>query len=129
SSRPAPGVGIHHTSSTSNPAVSSWIRHGRRRNVPASTLGMVDPFYTVAYRRDRTANIRDRTDRLAPMAQARTPRSSWITQGLEVLADGGVDAVRVEPIAAQLGVTKRGFYGYFAGRDQLLTEMLATWEQ
>lgn len=63
------------------------------------------------------------------MALARTPRSSWITQGLEVLADGGVDAVRVEPIAAQLGVTKGGFYGYFAGREQLLTEMLATWER
>ena len=62
------------------------------------------------------------------MAQARTPRSSWVTQGLEALAAGGVDAVRVEPIAARLGVTKGGFYGYFSGRDQLLAEMLTTWE-
>ena len=62
------------------------------------------------------------------MAQARTPRSSWITEGLEALAAGGVDAVRVEPIAERLGVTKGGFYGYFSGRDQLLAEMLTTWE-
>ena len=63
------------------------------------------------------------------MAHARTPRSSWITQGLEVLAAGGVDAVRVEPIAARLGVTKGGFYGYFSGREQLLAEMLSVWEK
>lgn len=62
------------------------------------------------------------------MAQARTPRSSWISEGLAALAAGGVDAVRVEPIAARLGVTKGGFYGYFAGRDQLLAEMLSVWE-
>ncbi|WP_147916170.1 TetR/AcrR family transcriptional regulator [Ruania zhangjianzhongii] len=62
------------------------------------------------------------------MAHARTPRTSWIDRGLEALAAGGVDAVRVEPIAAQLGVTKGGFYGYFSGRDQLLAEMLSTWE-
>lgn len=62
------------------------------------------------------------------MAQARTPRSSWISQGLAALAAGGVDAVRVEPIAARLGVTKGGFYGYFSGRDQLLAEMLSAWE-
>lgn len=62
------------------------------------------------------------------MARPRTPRSHWITHGLEALATGGVDGVRVEPIATRLGVTKGGFYGYFSGRDQLLAEMLATWE-
>jgi AcrR family transcriptional regulator len=31
-------------------------------------------------------------------------------------------------LAQALGVSKGGFYGYFANRDALLTEMLDTWE-
>ncbi|MCY1136377.1 chorismate mutase [Actinoplanes sp. Pm04-4] len=59
----------------------------------------------------------------------RTPRESWIEQGLKALATGGPDAVRVEALAKQLGVTKGGFYGSFADRDALLTAMLETWER
>jgi AcrR family transcriptional regulator len=63
------------------------------------------------------------------MATARTPRSSWIEEGLRALADGGPDAVRVEALAKSLGVTKGGFYGYFDGRRALLGEMLDEWER
>lgn len=49
--------------------------------------------------------------------------------GLEVLAAGGPDAVRVEALAKRLGVTKGGFYGFFADRDALLESMLDTWER
>ncbi|WP_093658800.1 TetR/AcrR family transcriptional regulator [Streptomyces wuyuanensis] len=59
---------------------------------------------------------------------ARTPRSRWVEAGLEALAEGGPDAVRVEALAAELGVTKGGFYGYFDGRPALLDEMLDEWE-
>jgi AcrR family transcriptional regulator len=59
----------------------------------------------------------------------RTSRESWVEEGLRALADGGPDAVRVEVLAKRLGVTKGGFYGYFADRDALLTEMLDTWER
>jgi chorismate mutase/AcrR family transcriptional regulator len=59
----------------------------------------------------------------------RTPRESWIEQGLTALAAGGPDAVRVEALAKQLGVTKGGFYGSFADRDALLKAMLDTWER
>jgi AcrR family transcriptional regulator len=62
-------------------------------------------------------------------ARTRTPRSRWIEQGLAVLAAGGPDAVRVEVLAAELGVTKGGFYGQFADRDELLEAMLDTWER
>lgn len=62
------------------------------------------------------------------MAIARTPRGSWIEEGLRMLAAGGPEAVRIEPLAQALGVTKGGFYGYFANRDALLTEMLDRWE-
>jgi AcrR family transcriptional regulator len=46
-----------------------------------------------------------------------------------MLAEGGPDAVRVEPLASALGVTKGGFYGQFADRQALLDAMLDTWEQ
>lgn len=46
-----------------------------------------------------------------------------------MLAEGGVDSVRVEVLAKRLGVTKGGFYGYFADRSALLEEMLDSWER
>ncbi|MGD7705379.1 TetR/AcrR family transcriptional regulator [Microlunatus sp. Y2014] len=63
------------------------------------------------------------------MGAQRTPREKWIEQGLAALAAAGPEAVRIEALAQQLGVTKGGFYGYFANRDALLTAMLDTWER
>ncbi|MEV6102333.1 TetR/AcrR family transcriptional regulator [Nocardia sp. NPDC051981] len=63
------------------------------------------------------------------MGALRTPRETWIDAGLAALATGGVDAVRIESLAKALGVTKGGFYGYFADREALLTAMLDTWER
>jgi AcrR family transcriptional regulator len=61
-------------------------------------------------------------------APTRTPRTSWIDEGLRALGIGGPDAVRIEKLAEALGVTKGGFYWHFDGRDALLDEMLDTWE-
>ena len=63
------------------------------------------------------------------MGAIRTPRENWVEAGLAALAAGGPDAVRVEALAKQLGVTKGGFYGYFADRDALLAAMLDAWER
>jgi AcrR family transcriptional regulator len=63
------------------------------------------------------------------MALTRTPRSSWIDGGLRALAAGGPDAVRIEPLAEALGVTKGGFYWHFDDRRALLDEVLDTWER
>src|SRR5918999_3333239 len=63
------------------------------------------------------------------MAITRTPRSSWIDEGLRALAAGGPDTVRIEPLARALGVTKGGFYWHFDGRRALLEEMLDEWER
>ena len=63
------------------------------------------------------------------MAIAQTPRSSWIEEGLRALGRGGPDAVRIEPLARALGVSKGGFYWHFEDRQALLEEMLDTWER
>ncbi|WP_432950721.1 TetR/AcrR family transcriptional regulator [Kribbella sp. CA-253562] len=63
------------------------------------------------------------------MGVTRTPRGRWIEEGLRMLASGGPEAVRIEPLAQILGVTKGGFYGYFRNRDALLAEILDTWER
>jgi AcrR family transcriptional regulator len=48
---------------------------------------------------------------------------------MAALATGGPDAVRIEVLARELGVTKGGFYGHFADRQALLDEVLDTWER
>jgi AcrR family transcriptional regulator len=63
------------------------------------------------------------------VAKLRTPRDAWVDAALQALAAGGPDAVRVEALAARLGVSKGGFYWHFADRRALLEEMLDSWEQ
>jgi AcrR family transcriptional regulator len=62
-------------------------------------------------------------------APTRTPRDTWIEEGLKMLAAGGPDAVRIEPLAAALGVSRGGFYWHFDDRGALLEEMLDSWER
>ncbi len=63
------------------------------------------------------------------MANVRTPRGAWVDAGLQALAAGGPDAVRIEALAVSLGVSKGGFYWHFADRQALLDEMLDSWEK
>lgn len=63
------------------------------------------------------------------MAKVRTPRNAWIEAALQALATEGPDGIRVEALAAHLGVSKGGFYWHFKDRAALLEEMLDSWEQ
>jgi AcrR family transcriptional regulator len=71
----------------------------------------------------------ERGQRQAMAAPTRISRGAWIEQGLRALAAGGPDAVRIEPLAQALGVTRGGFYWQFADRRALLDAMLDTWER
>ncbi|HLK77913.1 MAG TPA: TetR/AcrR family transcriptional regulator [Streptosporangiaceae bacterium] len=63
------------------------------------------------------------------MAVSRTPRGRWVEEGLRALGEGGPDAVRIEPLAQAIGVSKGGFYWHFADRGALLDEVLDMWER
>ena len=52
---------------------------------------------------------------------------AWIAGALEALATSGIDAVRVEPLAKTLAVTKGSFYWHFADRRALIDAMLSQW--
>ena len=62
-------------------------------------------------------------------APTRTTRDAWIDAGLSALAEGGPDAVRVDVLAQNLGVTRGGFYHQFDSRPAFLDELLDTWER
>jgi AcrR family transcriptional regulator len=59
----------------------------------------------------------------------RTLPSEWIEAGLRALASGGPEAVRIEPLAEMLGVTRGGFYGHFKSRAAFLDALLDTRER
>jgi AcrR family transcriptional regulator len=54
-------------------------------------------------------------------------RQAWIDRGLLLLSDSGVEAVRVEPLAKLLGVTKGSFYWHFKNREDLLEALVQAW--
>jgi AcrR family transcriptional regulator len=63
------------------------------------------------------------------MAADALSRDRWIDAALEALGERGVEAVRVEPLARKLGVTKGSFYWHFRDRGALLEAMLDRWDR
>jgi AcrR family transcriptional regulator len=63
------------------------------------------------------------------MARGKVTRQDWTMAALRALARGGVAAVAVEPLAAELGISRGSFYWHFTDRDALLESALALWEQ
>jgi AcrR family transcriptional regulator len=69
---------------------------------------------------------------LATTRRGRPPKvtaEAWERAALDALADGGLAAVAIEPIAARLGTSKGSFYWYFPNRDALIRAALNRWEQ
>src|SRR5262245_66430749 len=62
-------------------------------------------------------------------AQTRLSRQDWVDTSLAAIAEGGLAAVAVVPLAERLGATKGSFYWHFASREALIEAALAAWEQ
>lgn len=56
-------------------------------------------------------------------------RDDWIDAATSRLVNMSIDAVRVEPLAAQIGVTRGSFYWHFKSRKELLEAILAKWRE
>ena len=65
------------------------------------------------------------------MSEQRTALSAedWAAAALRTIATQGVEALAIEPLARDLGVTKGSFYWHFANRDALLDAALVLWEK
>ncbi|GAA1682703.1 TetR/AcrR family transcriptional regulator [Fodinicola feengrottensis] len=57
----------------------------------------------------------------------RLSAQDWARAALKAMADGGLAAVAVEPLARTLGVTKGSFYAHYRSRDELIAAALAEW--
>jgi AcrR family transcriptional regulator len=62
-------------------------------------------------------------------ARGRLSRQAWVEAALEAIAEGGLAAVAVVPLAKRLGATKGSFYWHFQSREALVEAALADWEQ
>lgn len=59
----------------------------------------------------------------------RRTRDDWTRAALQALAEGGLAAVAVEPLAARVGATKGSAYWHFPNRDALLLATVERWER
>ncbi len=62
-------------------------------------------------------------------APRRLSRDDWVHAALAALAEGGLGAVAVEPLAARLNATKGSFYWHFTDRQDLVGAALERWLQ
>jgi AcrR family transcriptional regulator len=62
-------------------------------------------------------------------SQPRLTPDDWAQGALDAIARGGIGAVAVETVAADLGATKGSFYWHFENRDALIEAALARWER
>ncbi len=67
--------------------------------------------------------------RAAPSsASAPDARSRWLEAGLHALAAAGLEALRIDPIAREIGLTKGSFYHHFVSREAYVEALLEHWE-
>jgi AcrR family transcriptional regulator len=79
----------------------------------------------------RAAPRKPRRAAAMPEAAARaslTPET-WIEAATTVLIDQGIDHVRVDVLAGELGVTRGSFYWHFRDREDLLRRVLQAWSE
>ena len=64
----------------------------------------------------------------AEPGRSQLDRDAWIKASLDVLAEKGLDGIRVEVLAKRLKVTKGSFYWHFKDRRDLFDAVLQRWK-
>ncbi|WP_136645493.1 TetR/AcrR family transcriptional regulator [Tabrizicola sp. YIM 78059] len=52
----------------------------------------------------------------------------WLDAAYELLVEGGVEAVKVMPLAQRLGLSRTSFYWHFPDREALLAGLIDRWQ-
>jgi len=61
------------------------------------------------------------------MTKQRISKTQWLHKALETLELKGVDKVKIETLAKELGTSRSGFYWHFKNRQDLLENLLDYW--
>jgi AcrR family transcriptional regulator len=64
---------------------------------------------------------------MSPVKKKRASKADWFEVALRVLGEEGVQAVRVERLARELGIARSGFYWHFQDRQDLRNQLLDYW--
>lgn len=59
----------------------------------------------------------------------RGSRDGWLEAGYQALIDGGIDTVKIQPLAKNLNLSRTSFYWFFEDREALLTALIDGWEE
>lgn len=51
----------------------------------------------------------------------------WLEAAYDSLLESGVDAVKIQPLAKKLGLSRTSFYWFFKDREELLSALLVRW--
>ena len=63
------------------------------------------------------------------MKKKRYSKDDWLAKALEVLSAEGEQKIRIEQLAAKLGVTKGSFYYHFSNRKDFIQSLVQYWAQ
>lgn len=59
----------------------------------------------------------------------RGSREVWLAAARDALVESGEGAVRIQPLAARLKLSRTSFYWFFRDRDELLRALLDLWDE
>ena len=60
-------------------------------------------------------------------SDTRVKKADWLEKALEVLESDGMNEVKIERLARELGVSRSGFYWHFENRQDLIRAMIEYW--
>lgn len=53
----------------------------------------------------------------------------WLGAAYESLLDAGIDAVKIQPLAKKLNLSRTSFYWFFKDREELLDRLVSRWRE
>lgn len=105
-----------------------WVIIGTNRDVqvcdPSDTPNSTPPVNAVIPMPAKPKTTEKNVDR---PSRASVDRETWLRVARDALIRSGIDAVKIEPLAAKLEISRSSFYWHFKNRSELLDALLAHW--